>query len=152
MDTFDKKETQRVADTAKTAEEAHYDAIAEVHSDYEEISQEPLLDNWIKTLPALEQAGAAVIKKTGSPEDVIDLLTRFKEANGIKVPANKKATSKLDKAKKEAIPSFRKAKEVNTQKNQTVFTREQIDKMTDKEWAENEPAIDAWMAAGQPTA
>jgi hypothetical protein len=41
---------------------------------------------------------------------------------------------------------------VNTQKNQTVFTREQINNMSDAEWEENEPAIDAWMAAGQPTA
>jgi len=151
MDGFDAKEVQREEATVKSAEDVHYNSIAEAHPDFEEISAEPLLDQWINELPAIEKAGAQAIRKDGSTSDVIALLTKFKEANGYEVPTKEKepkVKSKLEKAKEQATPSFKKAKEVNTKSEEVQFTQEQIHNMTEKEWEENEPAIDEALKKG----
>ncbi len=148
-------EKTRIADvkTAKTND--HLSAIADVHSDYEEISKEPLLDEWINSLPPIERAGAKAIKTNGSTAEVISLLTTFKQANGYELPADSKGdisenkgNSKLDKAKKATNPSFNKTKDVNLQDGQVVFTRKQIENMSPKEFADNESAIDLAMSKG----
>ena len=155
LDTLEQSEVTRVAEAKTAKTNTHITAIAAAHSDYEEISNEPLLDQWIEDLDPIQRAGARSIRKGGSTEDVIALLTNFKQANGYEVTADSqkdtsknKGNSKLDKAKKAANPSFNKSKDVNIQDGQTLFTRQQIDAMTPAEFAENEPAIDAAMAKG----
>ncbi len=153
LDKVDEREVKRVADDKTTKEDAHYDAIKEVHKDFHEISQEPLLDEWIDGLPAIEKAGAKAIRGGGSTQDVISLLTTFKKANGYKVPGDvdtKKKTpnTKLEKAKAHVTPQFNKTKEVNTGDEQIRFTQEQIHAMSDKEFLENESKIDEAMALG----
>ncbi len=154
LDKVDEVNNKRDADEKTVSDNAHYNAIAEVHSDFLEITQEPLLDEWINGLPAIEKAGATAIRKDGSTKDVISLLTTFKKANGYKVPSEaedtpvKKADSKLDKAKKAAVPQFNKAKEVNINDKQILFTQAQIKAMSEKEFAENESAIDAALIQG----
>lgn len=157
LDKQEAKETKREADVKTTKENAHYNAIKEVHSDFIEISQEPLLDEWIERLDPIRRAGAKAIRtgQLGTTKDVISLLTTFKKENGYKVPGEEgdkttpaKTDSKLDKAKKHANPQFNKAKEINTQDKQIRFTQEQIGKWTEKEWADNEKAVDEAMALG----
>lgn len=152
---LEEKEETRTADAKTEKQNDHITAISNAHPDFETISNEPLLDTWIDSLPAVEKAGAQAIRKSGTTTDVIDLLTMFKKANGYEIPADskeespaKKSNSKLDKAKKAANPSFNKSKDVNIQDGQAVFTRQQIDAMSPQEFAENEPAIDAAMAKG----
>lgn len=146
-------EKTRVAEAKTVKANTHVAAIAAAHSDYEEISNEPLLDQWIEELDPIQRAGARAIRKGGSTEDVIALLTNFKQSNGYEVTADskkdtseKKSNSKLDRAKQAANPSFNKSKDVNIQDGQTLFTRQQIDAMSPEEFAKNEPAIDAAMA------
>lgn len=155
LDTLEQSEVTRVAEAKTVKTNTHVAAIAAAHSDYEEISNEPLLDQWIEELDPIQRAGARSIRKGGSTEDVIALLTKFKLVNGYEVTADSqkdtsknKGNSKLDKAKKAANPSFNKSKDVNINDGQVLFTREQIDAMSPQEFAENEPAIDAAMAKG----
>lgn len=157
LDKQEAKDAKREADVETTKQTTHYDAIEEVHPDFMEISQDPLLDEWIEGLGPIERAGAKAIKtgKSGTTKDVIVLLTTFKKANGYKVPGEEvdkttpdKTDSKLDKAKKHAVPQFNKSKEVNTQDKQIRFTQEQIKDWTEKEWQENEKAVDEAMAEG----
>lgn len=146
---------KKADDVAKvTKEDAHYNSIAEVHPDFNEISQEPLLDDWIDGLDPVEKAGAKAIQAGGETGDVIALLTKFKKANGYKVPGEgeEKKTppnTKLEKAKKHVTPQFNKAKEVNTETNQIKFTQEQMHNWTEQEWADNEAAVDEALKNGQ---
>jgi hypothetical protein len=148
--TLKANDDKREADAKEVKDNEHYNAIARVHKDVDEILVEPLLDIWIDDLPALERAGAKAIRDNGSTEDVIELITNFKEANGYEVPAPPKGDSKLNKAKKLTNPSFRKSKGNTMQKGKKMkFTNEQIGKMTQEEYDANEPAIDAALAAGE---
>ena len=151
LDKQDERNKQSDATAKETEDNLHYNAISEVHPDFNEISQEPLLDDWINDLDPVERAGARAIRKGGETGDVIALLTKFKKANGYKVPGETpKATpkTKLEKAKKHVTPQFNKGKEINSQDKQVLFTQEQISKWTEKEWQENEKAVDAAMAQG----
>lgn len=152
IDKLDAREVERESQAKKSVEDAHISAIAEAHPDYAEISREPLLNDWIDGLPAVERAGAQAIQKNGSTSDVIELLTNFKRANGYQLPAEKsettKANSKVEKARKLATPSFGKAKGVNTETRQIKFTQQQIHEMSDEEFRRREPEIDAAMAEG----
>lgn len=150
------KDKARDEEVKSTKENAHYIAIAEVHADFDEISKEPLLDEWIDGLPAIEKAGARAIKKNGSTQDVIELLTSFKKANGYDLPAKeekeetpaKTGNSKIKKAKEAANPSFNKSKDVNLKDGEVLFTRQHINNMTQEEYNKNEPAIDDAMSKG----
>ena len=154
IDKQDEREKLREKNDKETTENAHYKAISDVHPDFTDISQEPLLDDWIEGLPAMERAGAQAIRTNGKTSDVIDMLTKFKEANGYKLPGKseeamtKTPNTKIEKAKSMSTPQFNKAKEVNTQENQVLFTQEQIAKWTEKEWAENEKAVDEALSKG----
>ena len=149
------REEKRVADAEAVANNAHLSAIHDAHPDYKEISVEPLFDEWIDGLPAMERIGAQAIRKDGDTKDVISLLTTFKKANGYIAPdpvedepTPGKVDSKLDKARKMTTPSFKKAKEVNIADKKIKFTQAQIAAWTEQEWAENEAAVDAAMAEG----
>ncbi len=156
LDEHDKKEEERVQEKVDEDKNSHVNTIAEVHEDYEEVSAEPLFNDWIQGLPAIERKGAESIRKDGSAKEVIELLTSFKKANGYKVPGEtkedttpkSKADSKLAKAKGLSTPTFNKTKDVNIQDKQIKFTQEQIHNMSDKEFAEQEPEIDKALAEG----
>jgi hypothetical protein len=154
LDKQEEREKKREDAVKVTEDNAHYQAISDVHPDFTEISGEPLLDDWIEGLPAIERMGATAIRKDGTTKDVIELLTTFKKANGYKLPAdgekkdNPKAKSKIAKAKSLATPTFNKSKETNLEDNQIRFTREQIKGWTEQEWKENESAVDEAMALG----
>jgi hypothetical protein len=143
LDSLETKEVERADLSAKEVEDRHYNSIEEAHPDFEEISQEPLLDQWIEGLTPVEKAGATMIRKQGSSVEVVDLLTKFKKANGYPAPTTKKVNSKLAKAKQLATPSFGKTKEVNITTEEVEFTQEEIHSWSEKEWAEKEHLVDA---------
>ncbi len=158
VDNLEAKEVKREADVKTEKLNGHLTAISAVHKDFKEISEEPLLDEWIEGLPVMERAGAQAIRKGGSTDDVIELLTTFKKANGYELPAEKKedtpekkGNSKLEKAKKASNPSFNKSKDVNLKDGMVgKFTAKGIGAMTQQEYNAVEPEIDEWMAAGSP--
>ncbi len=158
VDNLEAKEVKREADVKEEKLNGHLKAISDVHKDFKEISEEPLLDEWIENLPVMERAGAQAIRKGGSTSDVIELLTTFKKANGYELPADtseetpeKKGNSKLERAKKASNPSFNKSKDVNLKDGMVgKFTAKGIGAMSQAEYNAQEPAIDEWMAAGSP--
>jgi hypothetical protein len=144
------KEEEREKTATEEKDNIHYNTIAAVHKDIDEILEEPLLDEWIDSLPAIEKAGALAIQDKGSAKDVIALITSFKEANGYEVPApppEKKGDSKLDKAKRLTNPTFKKAQDRKVQSGYTPhFTVAEIDAMSPQEYAKNEEKIDEDLA------
>lgn len=154
---LEEREATREAEVVEAEENSHIGDIAAAHADWQDISEDPLLDEYIEGLPSIERAGAKAIKKNGSTEDVIELITNFKTALGYELPASstgdipkKKSNSKLDKAKSKANPSFKKAKDVNLANGGAPFTRRQIDAMSMAEYKIHEPAIDDAMSKGFP--
>ncbi len=156
LDAQDKKEIDREQKAAEDDKNSHVNAIAEVHSDYNEVSAEPLFNDWIQGLPTMERIGAEAVRKDGSAKDVIELLTSFKKANGYKLPGEttekttqkSKSDSKLDKAKGLATPTFNKTKDVNIQDKKIKFTQEQIHNMSPAEFEKMEPEIDKALQEG----
>jgi hypothetical protein len=149
---IESREQKRDADAKQVADNAHLTAISTAHPDFREISAEPLLDEWINALPVMEKIGAQAIRKDGDTNDVIELLTTFKKANGYVLPdptpEADKVDSKLEKAKKMATPSLRKAKEVNITDKKVKFTQDEISKWSEAEWAANEAAVDEALKEG----
>ncbi len=151
LDGIEVREQKREADAKTLADNQHLTAISDAHPDFREISNEPLLDEWIESLPAMEKVGAKSIRKDGATSEVIELLTTFKKANGYLPPdgeVKKPVNSKVEKAKKMSTPSFKKAKTVDMSDKKVKFTQEQISKWTEKEWLENEAAVDEALAEG----
>ncbi len=157
IEVMDKKEADKEKAAVATAESEHKDKIAAAHSDYVEVSQDPLFDEWINGLPAIEKAGAQLIRQNGTTQEVIELLTSYKKANGYELPDTKepeekpgakKVDSKLEEARKHSNPSFKKAKDVNMQDKQIKFTQEEINKWSDKEWNEREAEVDDALSKG----
>jgi NADH:ubiquinone oxidoreductase subunit E len=151
LDGIEVREQKREADAKTLADNTHLTAISDAHPDFREISNEPLLDEWINSLPTMEKVGAQAIRKDGATDAVIELLTSFKKANGYLPPdevTKKPVNSKVEKAKKMSTPSFKKAKEVDVSDRKIKFTQDQISKWTEQEWADNEAAVDAALAEG----
>ncbi len=153
IDGVDARDKKREEDAKKEDENSHVNKIADAHPDYQDIAKEPLLEEWIDGLPTMEKIGAQAIRQGGSTDEVIQMITNFKKANGYEIPGeeketSKKADSKLDKARKLTTPSIRKAKEVNIKNKDIKFTQEEIHNMSDAEFLEKEPEIDAALAAG----
>lgn len=151
LDKQDAKDAKREEAAKVTKENTHINSIAEAHPDYEEISSEPLMDEWIDGLEPIAKAGAEAIRSNGKTKDVIALLTQFKKANGYKLPGEigaqkaKSTDSKLEKAKKHQTPQFNKSKELNTDDKPILFTQAQMHAWTEAEWAENEAAVNEAM-------
>ena len=59
--------------------------VLKAHDDYDTVY--PKLDSWIKTHPAYLQSGLLKAYNEGTAEEVIDLVSRYKQANGVKPQA-----------------------------------------------------------------
>lgn len=95
---------QRAISTADTVDESLVlDSIKKTHQDYDEIYDDVLA--WVKTLPSYARRGAEEVVKSGSVEDVIDLIGSFKEATG----RNKPAAATTPPATPELTPAAKKA-------------------------------------------
>lgn len=72
-----------VADTV--AHTATLAAIRETHSDYNDAMYDGVVE-WVDTLTGFEQRVAKQVIEEGDPEDVVDLITKYKEAKGLNKP------------------------------------------------------------------
>ena len=69
--------------TAESEEEAHFDAIHEVHGDYEKYVEDGSMVKWIESKPKYLQPALKATYGQGSAEDAIDLINDFKRENNI---------------------------------------------------------------------
>jgi len=80
------------------AEATHWNTIAEAHPDYRELAESGAVYNWILEQEKLIKPGLLQIYQAGEASDVIELITRYKQASGIETksdpPPKKKTTSK----------------------------------------------------------
>ena len=66
----------------KTEATSFRGAVVEAHKDYDAVY--PKLEGWIKTHPAYLQSGLLKAYNEGTAEEVIDLVSRYKQATGVK--------------------------------------------------------------------
>lgn len=88
--------------------EQHKQAIYEAHSDVDSIVQSGQLEKWVEAQPDYISESMKRVIQEGSTEQVIDLLSRFKEATGFgkTAPAQKQEESASQKKKAAgAVPS-----------------------------------------------
>ena len=87
---------------AESEEESHFDAIREVHGDYEQYVEDGSIVKWIESKPKYLQPALKQTYGQGSAEDAIDLINDFKRENNIEpppppenvIPISKKKTEK----------------------------------------------------------
>lgn len=75
------KVEQLIAELQEDRQQHHYRAIAAVHADFQEIVDSPEFNAWQKSQPAEQIPEIERVINSGSTHEIIDLLTRFKEAN-----------------------------------------------------------------------
>ena len=75
------KVEQLIAELQEDRQQHHYRAIAAVHADFQEIVDSPEFTTWQQSQPAEQMPEIERVIKNGGAHEIIDLLTRFKEAN-----------------------------------------------------------------------
>lgn len=68
-----------IADIKNSRAQRHFEAIFDVHPDFDVVADSPEFKDWIGSLPADEQAEANMIAERGSAKQINAMLTRFKE-------------------------------------------------------------------------
>ena len=69
-----------IAELTSERQQHHFKSIAAVHADFMEVTASPEFTAWQTRQPAAEQAGIEKVIESGSAQDIIALLTRFKQA------------------------------------------------------------------------
>jgi hypothetical protein len=77
------KETK--VEKEQSAVQAHLNAIADAHPDFEKYRDDGSILKWIESKPAYLRRGLAEIYKSGTSEDVIEFLDDFKKENNIPI-------------------------------------------------------------------
>ena len=89
-------------------------AVLKAHEDYDAVY--PKLEGWIKTHPAYLQSGLLKAYNEGTAEEVIDLVSRYKQANGVKPQAAAPAAPEQGETKKPAAAAAAALAPVDTKR------------------------------------
>ena len=89
-------------------------AVLKAHDDYDKVY--PQLEGWIKTHPAYLQSGLLKAYNEGTAEEVIDLVSRYKQANGVKPQAAAPAAPEQGETKKPAAAAAAALAPVDTKR------------------------------------
>jgi len=83
---------QSVIDDLRTERDvAHFKTIAAAHEDFMEIVESPEFKDWQGSLPEQEQADMTRIADNGSAQEIIHMLTKFKQSKTSAEPADDSA-------------------------------------------------------------
>lgn len=131
-------EEERQADVLKR----HFDTIRGAHPDFDEIVTSDEFEGWLSNQsPAWRRIG-----ESGTAEEVVDLLARYKTANG---NAPQQPESSLEKARKLAEPSLPRARKPDQNANQKIWTRREIELMPLDEFEKRQAEIDQALMEGR---
>lgn len=131
-------EEDRQADTLKR----HFDTIRGAHSDFDEIVTSDEFDGWLASqTPSWRKIG-----ESGTAEEVVELLARYKTAIG---NAPQQPESTLEKARKLAEPSLPRARKPDQNANQKIWTRREIELMPLNEFEKRQEEIDQALMEGR---
>jgi radical SAM superfamily enzyme with C-terminal helix-hairpin-helix motif len=83
-------EQERLAPLASTVQSAmekmHFDAIAAVHPDWEDVHNDPAFSEWVDSQPSYLRRAFAQVIESGTPGEVIEMLTFYKDSKKPKTP------------------------------------------------------------------
>lgn len=88
------------ATVEKQMADNHFKAISDAHPDWQELVQAGSVQSWIESQPMYMQEPLNKVYRMGSTDEVIDLLTRFKQSNGGGSSVNQQSNNKPSKKDK----------------------------------------------------
>lgn len=135
------------AENARLKTEAHFTAIRNAHSDFDQIKNSDEFGGWVSRQPRVTSIllyGDGVpnsgYRNGGNAAEIIEVLDAYKKSVGI--------AKRTEQAREAAAPTLRKTARPQP-KGLPTFTRAQIDAMTPAEFNKREAEIDAAMADGR---
>lgn len=132
------------ADRKAAAEKAHSAAIAVVHPDWREVAGTEDFSGWLdRQTPVWQRVAAG-----GTADEVIELLTRYKQEMGLAPNAGPKGPKGSDKARAVAEPQLPRGRDQQTG-GKRIWTRAEIQAMSVAEYAKHEAEIDRAMLEGR---
>ena len=137
--------TQEVLAARKEEEDKkHFDAIASAHPDYATVSNSPDFRIWLERQTKMWREVAV----EGETQDVISLLSKYKKDLGI--DSNTVSKEELvEKAKQNVEPTLSKARKQNIGSSKKIWSRSEIDKLSDKQYKKFEKDIDKAYTEGR---
>ena len=126
------------------ADKKHFDAIASTHPDWESLSASEDFSLWLSRQSRMWQNAA----KDGDAEDVVSLLSKYKEDLGL-VSNSASKKDLVEKAKQNVEPSLSKARKQNVTGSKKIWTATEIGKLTDKQFSKHEKDIDRAYSEGR---
>ena len=129
--------------------DAHFSKLDKAHDGWEDTMQSQEFAGYLQGLSSREKRLALLDLKGGTAENIIEIFDDF-QATQTDDDAGDKKKDKINAARKLSNPNNKKSKNIETgAKRKMLYTRTQIDKMTNEQYAKDEDAIDRAMANGQ---
>jgi hypothetical protein len=127
----------------------HFSQLDKAHRGWEDTMQSPEFAGYLQGLSSREKRLALLDLKGGTAENIIEIFDDFQTTQEGDDAGDKKK-DKINQAKKLSNPNNKKSKNIETgARRKMLYTRTQIDQMTNEEYAKDEKAIDLAMANGQ---
>lgn len=127
----------------RTAQSAHMDLIRESHPDLDSIVGTGDWDDWLE----LQNGQVHQWVESGSSNDVIAVLTKFKVDSGYAQPTPQERA--LEKGRAAAEPKLPKSRKPNTGSGKQAWSVADITKMSNTDFEKNQEAILAAMSKGE---
>lgn len=124
--------------TELNEKEAHFEKIRASHPDFDEVAQSEDFQGWLERQTPVWKK----VAQNGTAEEVVELLSRFKEVL---------SPRPSDRAKAVAEPAMPRARKANTNSDSSkkVWTRDEINRLSLSEYAKLEEEIDRAMLEGR---
>lgn len=122
----------------------HLEGIAAVHPDFETVSKSSDFAIWLERQTKMWKSVAV----DGETQDVIALLSKYKKDLGL----DSKSVSKeelVEKAKQNVEPTLSKARKQNIGSSKKIWSRSEIEKLSDKQYKKFEKDIDRAYSEGR---
>lgn len=130
--------------------DTHFLKLDTAHDGWEATMQTEEFGQFLQGMAPRAKRLALLDLKGGTAENIIEIFDEFKDSQGSDDnDVDTKKSDKLEKAKSLSNPTNKKSKNIDTGTKKMLYTRSQINAMTNEEYAKEEDAIDKAMAAGQ---
>ncbi len=142
-------EKQNAKDKAiEDANDAHFKKLDDACDGWEDIMQTKEFAGYLQALPPRAKRLALLDLNGGTAENIIEIFDDFKDQNEGEEDADTRKSEKLKKASSLSNPTNKKSKDINRGAKKMLYTRSQINAMSESEYARQEDDIDQAMANG----
>lgn len=130
--------TEVVQRKSEDAQSAHLAEIRKAHSDLDQVSASPEFSGWVsRQSPTWQQVAVS-----GTAEEVIELLDRYKEAVGIAKAPQPQRDERMERARQVAEPTLPKNRKPDPNAGKRVWTRKEIGAMSLEAYEKHREDID----------